>query len=129
MTTLNRPSKNTAAFFLQAAIAFGVSLLGVLGGVLFLPLDLWQRLFLAMTVLFLVTSSFTLAKVIRDQEEAATIRVRLDEARMEKLLAEYNPFTTRADRYDAVQSSSFSAGQVLTIRSTGTPASNARCAP
>jgi hypothetical protein len=44
-----------------------------------------------MTVLFLVTSSFTLAKVIRDQQEAATVRVRIDEARMEKLLAEYNP--------------------------------------
>jgi hypothetical protein len=94
MNTLNSPSKNTAAFFLQAAIAFGVSLLGVLGGIVFLPLDLWQRMFLAMTVLFLVTSAFTLAKVIRDQEEAATIRVRLDEARMEKLLAEHNPFTT-----------------------------------
>ena len=94
MSTLNHPSKNTAAFFLQSAIAFGVSLLGALGGILFLPLDLWQRLFLSMTVLFLVTSSFTLAKVIRDQEEAATVRVRLDEARMEKLLAEYNPFTT-----------------------------------
>ena len=94
MNTLNAPSKNTAAFFLQAAIAFGVSLLGVLGGILFLPLDMWQRMFLAMTVLFLVTSAFTLAKVIRDQEEAATIRVRLDEARIEKLLAEHNPFTT-----------------------------------
>ncbi|BBZ19774.1 YiaA/YiaB family inner membrane protein [Mycolicibacterium gadium] len=94
MNTLNAPSKNTAAFFLQAAIAFGVSLLGVLGGIVFLPLDMWQRMFLAMTVLFLVTSAFTLAKVIRDQEEAATIRVRLDEARMEKLLAEHNPFTT-----------------------------------
>jgi hypothetical protein len=89
--TLNQPSKNTAAFFMQAAIAFGVSLLGVLGGILFLPLDMWQRLFLAMTVLFLVTSSFTLAKVIRDQEEAATIRVRLDEARIERMLAEHNP--------------------------------------
>ena len=66
----------------------------MLGGILFLPLDMWQRLFLAMTVLFLVTSSFTLAKVIRDQEEAATIRVRIDEARMEKLLAEHNPLTT-----------------------------------
>jgi hypothetical protein len=54
---------------------------------------MWQRLFLAMTVLFLVTSSFTLAKVIRDQEEATTVRVRLDEARMEKLLAEHNPLT------------------------------------
>ncbi|BBY94815.1 hypothetical protein MGALJ_44840 [Mycobacterium gallinarum] len=94
MNTLNAPSNNTAAFFLQAAIAFGVSLLGVLGGIVFLPLDMWQRMFLAMTVLFLVTSAFTLAKVIRDQEEAATIRVRLDEARMEKLLAEHNPFTT-----------------------------------
>jgi hypothetical protein len=44
-----------------------------------------------MTVLFLVTSSFTLAKVIRDQQEAATVRVRLDEARLEKLLAEHSP--------------------------------------
>lgn len=94
MNPLNAPSKNTAAFFLQAAIAFGVSLLGVLGGIVFLPLDMWQRLFLTMAVLFLVTSAFTLAKVIRDQEEAATIRVRLDEARIEKLLAEHNPFTT-----------------------------------
>ena len=47
-----------------------------------------------MSAVFLVTSSFTLAKVIRDQQEAATIRVRLDEVRMEKLLAEHNPFTT-----------------------------------
>jgi hypothetical protein len=58
---------------------------------LLLALDPWQRLFLAMTVLFLVTSSFTLAKVIRDQQEAATVRVRLDEARLEKLLAEHSP--------------------------------------
>lgn len=87
-------SRTTAAFFLQAAIAFGVSFLGVTGGILFLPLDLWQRLFLLMTVLFLVTSSFTLAKVIRDQQEATSVRVRLDEARLEKLVAEHNPFAT-----------------------------------
>lgn len=93
MTTPNGTSKNTTAFFLQAAVAFGVSLLTALGGILFLPLDPWQRLFLGITVLFLVSSAFTLAKVIRDQQEAATVRVRLDEARMEKLLAEYNPFT------------------------------------
>ena len=48
----------------------------------------------AMTVLFLVSSSFTLAKVIRDQQEAATIRVRIDEARLEKLIAEHDPFAT-----------------------------------
>jgi hypothetical protein len=92
MTVTDGMSKNTAAFFLQAAIAFGVSLVTALGGIIFLPLDAWQRMFLGITVLFLVSSAFTLAKVIRDQQEAATVRVRLDEARMERLLAEHNPF-------------------------------------
>jgi len=53
-------------------------------GILFLPSDPWQRL-------FLVSSGFSLAKVVRDQQEAATVRVRLDEARIEKPLAEHIP--------------------------------------
>ena len=93
MNAFNEISKSTAAFFVQAGASFGVSFLGAIGGIYFLPLDPWQRLFLGMTVLFLVASSFTLAKVIRDQQEASTIRVRLDEARMEKLIAEHNPFS------------------------------------
>ena len=47
-----------------------ISWFAVLGGIFFLPLDIWPRLFLAMSAVFLVTSSFTLAKVIRDQQEA-----------------------------------------------------------
>jgi hypothetical protein len=94
MNSINGMSKSTAAFFLQAAISFGVSFVGVLGGIVYLPLDPWQRLFLAMSALFLVASSFTLAKVIRDHQEAATVRVRLDEARIEKLIAEHNPLNS-----------------------------------
>ncbi len=95
MDTLTNSRTTPPAYFLQAAIAFGVSLLGMLGGILFLPpLDPWQRLFLGMTALFVVTSAFTLAKVIRDQQEAATIRVRLDEARIERLIAEHDPFSS-----------------------------------
>jgi hypothetical protein len=93
MSAFNENRSSTPAFFVQAAVSFGVSLLGAIGGIYFLPLDPWPRLFLGMTILFLVASSFTLAKVIRDQQEATTIRVRLDEARMEKLFAEHNPFT------------------------------------
>lgn len=96
MSAFNDTAKVTAAFSAQAAIAFGASFLGLLGGILFLPLDLWQRMFLAMTTLFLVTSSFTLAKVIRDQQEVTSFRGRIDEARMEKLIAEHNPFNSAA---------------------------------
>jgi hypothetical protein len=36
MNALNGVSKTTAAFFVQAAAAFGVSFLGALGGIYFL---------------------------------------------------------------------------------------------
>ncbi|BBY11619.1 YiaA/YiaB family inner membrane protein [Mycobacterium marseillense] len=94
MTFPNSMSKTTAAFFVQAAVAFAISFLTALAGIYFLPLDAWQRLFLGITFLFLVSSAFTLAKVIRDQQEAATVRVRLDEARIERLLADYDPLNT-----------------------------------
>lgn len=94
MTTPNGTSKTTPAFFVQAAVAFAISFVTALGGIYFLPLDSWQRLFLGITFLFLVSSAFTLAKVIRDQQEAATVRVRLDEARIERLLADYDPLNT-----------------------------------
>ena len=92
MNNSNGTSRTTSAYFAQTVVAFAVSALGSLGGILFLPLDPWQRLFLGVSVLFLVSSAFSLAKVVRDQQEAATVRVRLDDARIEKLLADHNPF-------------------------------------
>ncbi|MFI5502909.1 YiaA/YiaB family inner membrane protein [Nocardia asteroides] len=92
MSTPNAKPKNTSAYMVQAAIAFGVSLIGTGTGIAYLPLDAWQRGFLAMSGLFLVTSCFTLAKVVRDQQEAQSLIGRIDEARLEQLIAEHNPF-------------------------------------
>lgn len=92
MTTPLPQSSTTGAFYVQAMIAFGVSLAGAVIGIWYLPIDAWQRAFLAMTLLFVVTSAFTLAKVVRDRQEVSTVRVRVDEARMEKLIAEHDPF-------------------------------------
>lgn len=93
MDTNTSPStRTTQAFFVQAVIAFSVSLLGVVWAVLFLPLDPWARAFLGMTGLFLVSSTFTLAKVVRDNQETQTVHHRLDQARIDRLLAEHDPF-------------------------------------
>ena len=48
----------------------------------------WVRAFLALGLLYVVTSSFTLAKCIRDRQEEAAIVSRVDQARLDKLLAE-----------------------------------------
>lgn len=90
MTTTPAPSKNTSAFFAQAGISFAVALLGLLFALLYLPVDPWVRAFLAMTTLFLVSSSFTLAKVIRDAQDDKYIVARLDQARFDKVLAEHD---------------------------------------
>ncbi|GAB3135126.1 YiaA/YiaB family inner membrane protein [Tsukamurella serpentis] len=91
MTDTTPSPKPTTAFFVQSAIAFGVSSSALLIGAFYLPMDPWQRGFLILGTLFLITSCFNLAKVIRDQQEANSIRVRVDEARLDRLMAEHDP--------------------------------------
>jgi hypothetical protein len=86
------PSKTTTAFYLQSAISFGVSLTGVGLGIIYLPVGLWIRAFLGLGLLYVVTSSFTLAKCVRDQQEASAVVNRVDQARLDKLLADHDPF-------------------------------------
>jgi hypothetical protein len=62
-------SKMTYAFYIQSAISFGAALVFLLGGIYFIPADGWVRAFLGLGALFLVNSSFALAKCVRDQQE------------------------------------------------------------
>jgi len=91
MTSPVQP-KTTTVFFLQATLSFVVSLVAIIVGVVSLPVGPWLRAFLALGVLYLVTSTFTLAKVIRDQRETSSVASRVDQARLERLLAEHDPF-------------------------------------
>lgn len=86
------PSKNTNAFFMQAGISFAVALLTMIFAVIYLPVDPWIRAFLGLGVMYLTTSSFTLAKCVRDAQENQTVYARLDQARVERILAEHDPF-------------------------------------
>lgn len=86
------PTKTTNAFFVQAAISFGVALITMILAVCYLPVDPWIRAFLALGTLFLTTSSFTLAKCVRDAQENQAVVARLDQARVDKILSEHDPF-------------------------------------
>ncbi|MEV7997255.1 YiaA/YiaB family inner membrane protein [Streptomyces sp. NPDC086077] len=84
--------QSTAAFYGQAVASFALALGATAVGIFRLEADPWVRAFLAIAVLYLVTSAFTLAKVVRDRQEAGQIVSRVDQARLEKLLAEHDPF-------------------------------------
>jgi hypothetical protein len=90
---MNPPvSKTTTAFYAQAALSFAVAIGAVVLGTCYLPVGPWERAFLALGSLFLVTSTFTLAKCVRDAQETSGLTSRLDQARLDKILAEHDPF-------------------------------------
>lgn len=85
-------AKNTNAFFAQSALAFGVSLLAMVVAIFYLPADPWPKAFLALGTLFLTTSAFTLAKCVRDPQENQYVVSRLDQARVDRILADHDPW-------------------------------------
>jgi hypothetical protein len=91
MTTATQ-HKNTNGFYLQAGLAFGLALLTMVFGIYVMPGDVWIRAFLWLGTLFLTSSSFTLAKCVRDAQEEQYVVARLDRARVDRLLAEHDPF-------------------------------------
>lgn len=93
MDTPTHP-KNTNAFFLQAGISFAVALLTMVFAAIYLPVDPWIRAFLGLGIMYLTTSTFTLAKCVRDAQENQSVYARLDQARVDRILSEHDPFRT-----------------------------------
>src|SRR5690348_4040310 len=91
MTSSVQP-RTTSAYYLQAIISFAIATGGLAVGIAYLPVDSWMRAFLAVGLLYVVTSAFTLAKVVRDRQEVGQVVSRVDQARLDKLLAEHDPF-------------------------------------
>lgn len=91
----NSPAaKNTPAFYLMAILSFGIALAVVVIGEIYLPVPAWTRAFLGLGTVFLVSATFTLAKCVRDQQETESVVSRIDQARLERMLAEYDPYRT-----------------------------------
>ena len=88
----NPSAKTTAAFYLQAILSFAIALSVVVVGELYLPVAPWARAFLAIGTIFLVSATFTLSKCVRDHQETESVVSRLDAARIERLLAEFDPY-------------------------------------
>jgi hypothetical protein len=90
---INPQPKVTNAFYAQAVASFSVSLVAVAIGIYYLPVGGWVRAFLGLGLLYVVTSAFTLAKTVRDAQDSGTVVRRVDQARIDKLISEHNPFT------------------------------------
>lgn len=86
---------HTGAWVIQTWLSFVLAVGVTALGIIYLPVDPWQKGFLGMGLLFSVGSTFTLSKTVRDQHEAQSMASRIDEARVTKLLAEVDPHSLK----------------------------------
>lgn len=99
MTTLPRPTASpytnpdvigdSPAWLSFIWIAFSISLVLMLIGIYYLPVDWWIKGYLYMGTLFLTASTLTLSKSLRDKHEYERLVNRVKSARTEQVLSQY----------------------------------------
>ena len=80
---------HTSAWNAQVWISFLVAIGMLVFGTVWLPVDIWAKGYMLMGEMFVVGSTFNLAKTVRDNHEAASLRNRITKAKADKLLKEY----------------------------------------
>lgn len=92
MQKLNAPQAHSSAWIFQAWASFIISVSATSVGILYLPADGWIKAYMGMGTLFSIASTFSLAKTVRDVHESKRLISRVDEAKLERILAEHDPF-------------------------------------
>ncbi len=80
---------HTAAWNIQVWVAWVVSTTATLFGTWWLPVDWWMKGYLLLGLLFMLASTFTLAKTVRDNHEVQRLRNRISRAKADRLLKEF----------------------------------------
>ncbi|MFZ5479718.1 MAG: YiaA/YiaB family inner membrane protein [Myxococcota bacterium] len=89
ITPTNEP--HSTAWVAQVWMTWLIAMFAVLGGIVFVPADLWVKGYLFMGLLFTVGSTMNLAKTVRDNHEASKVSSVIHDARIEKILSEHDP--------------------------------------
>jgi hypothetical protein len=81
--------EDTPAWIFQVWVSFVLSTGMMLYGIWNLDVGFWIQSYLAMGMLFVVSSCFALAKTLRDQQENRQFINRIHDAKTEKILSDF----------------------------------------
>ena len=87
----NPSSEHSAAWVSFSYGSFLAAVGMTAAGVLFMPVDIWIKAYLAMAIIMLVQTCVNLTKTVRDEHESKKLINRIEDAKTEQLL-------TRIDR-------------------------------
>lgn len=91
MNDLHATQLNSPGWLLFTRLSFGAAVAAMAVGIAMAPTSLWVKGYLAMGAVFLMGTSFTLAKTMRDEFEAKKLVNRIADARTDAMLKDFEP--------------------------------------
>lgn len=89
---MNKESINqnhSSAWIIQTWLSFVISISATAIGIIYLPVDAWIKGYMGMGLIFTIGSTVSLTKTQRDLHESSRIIAKLEEAKVERILAEH----------------------------------------
>ena len=84
MNPQNQQHSGAWVAFNYANLAIALAL--TIGGVLFLPIDIWIKGYMLMGIAMLLSSAISVTKTIRDVQESSRLLNKIEDAKTEQLL-------------------------------------------
>lgn len=87
-----QPSQlHSSAWVAVTKIQFVVSVMALVIGLAYLPVEPWIVAYLVMGTLLLTSSTVALTKTMRDLHEGGRLISRVEEAKLERILSQHDP--------------------------------------
>ncbi len=83
-------ANHSSGWVLFVRAAFALSIFGMGLGIFNIDVDFMTRSYLALASVFIISSTFTLAKTVRDVHEESRLQNKISEAKTNKILQEFS---------------------------------------
>ncbi|MBL4795602.1 MAG: hypothetical protein JKY24_08915 [Pseudomonadales bacterium] len=80
---------NSSGWLFYVKASFAVAIIAMAFGIVFMPADILAKGYMSLCALFLVSSTITLSKTMRDEHESSKLINKISEAKTTKILKEY----------------------------------------
>ena len=87
MFEINQSNSGAWLFFVKASFALALVAMGL--GIVFSPIDFLVKGYLGISALFIVSTSITLSKTLRDEHENTRLLSKIADAKTQQLIKEY----------------------------------------
>lgn len=80
---------NSGGWLFYVKSAFGIAVTATILGIVFAPMDILVKGYLGICALFLISTTITLSKTLRDEHESQRLLSRISEAKTKQLIKEF----------------------------------------